>query len=189
PGTMSAPWWRRPWRCTGGLPMGKALRVLAVAVLLLAGRAEAAGRVRLVVMDGVNLEHLVGDDLPAFRFILEHGAVGLANVNTAGGRTAENAAITLSAGSRALGPGANLICRGDEGLTSGRAEEVYSRRTGIAVPAAALVMPDIALIREANAQLLHTVRVGYLADTLLGAGRQVAAVVNADDDEIRRPSA
>ncbi|NLO88118.1 MAG: hypothetical protein GX090_06175 [Firmicutes bacterium] len=169
--------------------MGKALRVLAVAVLLLAGRAEAAGRVRLVVMDGVNLEHLVGDDLPAFRFILEHGAVGLANVNTAGGRTAENAAITLSAGSRALGPGANLICRGDEGLESGRADEVYTRRTGIAVPAAALVMPDIALIREANAQLLHTVRVGYLADTLLGAGRQVAAVVNADDDEIRRPSA
>lgn len=38
--------------------MGRALKGFFLAMLLFSGSASAAGKVRLVVMDGINLEHL-----------------------------------------------------------------------------------------------------------------------------------
>lgn len=169
--------------------MARLVKALFLIALLFAGPVSAQGRVRLVVMDGINLEHLTDSELPNFRFLMEHGAVGLANANTAGGRSQENTALTLGAGSRALGPGAGLVWSRDELMELGLAGDVQLRRTGIIPPPGSLVVPNIAIINEANSQLLHTVRVGYLAETLLAGGRSVAALVNADDWDVNRPAA
>jgi len=169
--------------------MGKALSVLVLIMLLFAGPVSAAGRVRLVVMDGINLEHLDDQNLESFQFLLDQGAVGLANSNTAGGRTPENSAITLGAGSRAVGPGAALILNSNDSFETSQAGEVHARRTGIWPPLGSLVMPSIARVNEANSELLYKVHVGYLADTLAAGGKTVAALVNADGEEVFRPAA
>lgn len=158
-------------------------RVLAAScllLLLLAGPVAAAGSVRLVIMDGINLEHLQHAEYVNFRFLWEHGALGLANANTAGARSRENAVLTLASGSRALGPRAGEIYSGEEELETGAAAAVHARCTGVIPPPGALVLPGIALIAEANADLLHTVPVGCLADSLKTAGKTAAALVNGD---------
>lgn len=168
------------------------VRVLIISILILAvliSPVAAQGKVRLVIMDGINLQHLVSSDLPSFRFLLEHGAVGLANANTAGGRTPENTALTLAAGSRALGPGAGQILGRDDWTESGLAGDVQARRIGTLPPPGSLVMPAIAQVIAANDELMHTVRVGYLAETLGAGGKTVAALVNADTLEASRPAA
>lgn len=169
--------------------MRRALAFLTLIVLVWAGPADAAGQAYLVVMDGINLEHLTDERLDNFRFLLEQGGVGLANAATAGGRTAENAAVTLGAGSRALGPGAGTILHSFDPLEASTAGEVQARRTGVEPPAGSLVMPSIAVINEVNSELMYKVHIGYLADTLAAGGRTVAALVNADGDEIHRPAA
>ncbi|MDD4769677.1 MAG: hypothetical protein PHT52_07770 [Eubacteriales bacterium] len=158
-------------------------RVLAASCLLLlflAGPVSAAGGVRLVIMDGINLEHLQLEEYGNFRFLMEHGALGLANANTAGARSRENAVLTLASGSRALGPGAGEIYGGEEELETGTAAVVHARCTGVSPPPGALVLPGIAVIAEANGDLLHTVRIGCLADSLKAAGKTAAALVNGD---------
>lgn len=174
---------------TGGLPVARFISILVLFLLILVSPVAAQGKVRLVVMDGINLEHLDDPALPNFRFLLEHGAVGLANANTAGGRTPENTAISLGSGSRALGPGAGDIFRGYDAMESGLAGDVHARRTGVTPPPGSLVLPAIAQIIAANGGLLHTVRVGYLAGTLAGNGKTVATLVNGDTNTISRPAA
>lgn len=170
--------------------MGRALKGFFLAMLLFSGSASAAGKVRLVVMDGINLEHLDSKPLVNFRFLLSRGAVGLANANTAGGRTAANAAVTLGAGSRALAPGAGIVLHSSsDHLEASAAGEAHARRTGVLPPPGSLVVPSIARITEANAELSYTVRVGYLADTLTAAGKTTAALVNADGEEMERSAA
>jgi len=167
-------------------------RVLAASLLimiLLAGSASAAGNVRLVIMDGINLEHLQNDKYINFRFLIQHGALGLTNTNTAGGRSRENTALTLGSGSRALGPRAGEIFEADEKLETGTAAEVHARCTGVFAPPGALVLPAIAAISEENAELLHTVRIGYLADSLKAGGITFAALVNGDRKSNHREAA
>lgn len=168
--------------------MRKILAALILIGVLWAGPAEA-GKVRLVVMDGINLQHLGDEGLPNFQFLLEQGAVGLANANTAGGRTLENTAITLGSGSRALGPEAGRVLHGQDSLESSLAGEVHARRTGVVPPPDALVVPGIAKVQEANSELFYTVRIGYLASTLDAGGRTMAALVNADGEDIQRSAA
>lgn len=168
------------------------VRILVLLLLILAvliSPVSAQGKVRLVVMDGINLEHLTDPALTNFRFLLEYGAVGLANANTAGGRTPENTALTLGSGSRALGPGGGYVLHWDDEMESSLAGDVQTRRTGILPPQGSLVVPAIAQIADANADLMHIVQVGYLAATLDAGGRTVAALVNADTHEINRPAA
>lgn len=168
--------------------MRKTLIALIILGLLWAGPVSA-GRVRLVVMDGINLQHLDDAKLINFQFLLSHGAVGLANANTAGGRSSENTAITLGSGSRALGPGAEIVLHSQDSLEASLVGQVHARRTGILPPPGALVVPSIARIQEANSNLLYTVRVGYLAATLAAGGITSAAIVNADGVDIQRSSA
>jgi hypothetical protein len=157
--------------------------------MLLAGSVSAAGNVRLVIMDGINLEHLQNVKFTNFRFLIEHGALGLANANTAGARNRGNTALTLASGSRALGPRAGEIFEAQEKLETGTAAEVHARGTGVFAPPGALVLPAIAAISEANADLLHTVRIGYLADSLKAGGKTFAALVNGDNRANHREAA
>lgn len=160
--------------------MNKVLIAGSIFLLLLVGSVSAAGNLRLVIMDGINLEHLEDEDYINFHTLIEQGALGLANANTAGARTRENSVLTLASGSRALGPGAKDIYSGKEELETGLAAEVHGGCTGVTSPPEALVLPGIALIAEANDKLLHTVSVGYLAQRLTAAGKNVAALVNGD---------
>lgn len=167
-------------------------RVFIASLLILAvlsSPVAAQGKVRLVIMDGINLQHLTDPALPSLRFLLEHGAVGLANANTAGGRSPENSVLTLASGSRALGPGAGKVFCRDDWIEADQAGEVHARRTGVLPPPGSLVMPAIAQIAAANSELLHTVRLGYLTETLRTGGKTVAALVNADTFEANRPAA
>lgn len=168
--------------------MVRRMAAMVLVLTLLMGTASAA-RVRLVVMDGINLEHLQDQRLENFQRLLDEGALGLANANTAGRRTAGNAAITLGAGSRALGPGAETVFHNQDEFEGNLAGTVQQRRTGVSPNPGALVLPNIARIREANSELMHTVQIGYLAQTLAAAGRTTAALVNADDNEANRAAA
>ena len=96
------------------------------------------------------------------------------------GRSPENSVLTLASGSRALGPGAGKVFCRDDWIEADQAGEVHARRTGVLPPPGSLVMPAIAQIAAANSELLHTVRLGYLTETLRTGGKTVAALVNAD---------
>lgn len=160
--------------------MNRVLAASCLLLLLLVGPVSAAGNLRLVIMDGINLEHLQQAEYVNFRFLMEHGALGLANANTAGARSRENAVLTLASGSRALGPGAGDIYSGEEEVDTGTAAAVHARCTGVSPPPEALVLPGIALIFEANSELLHKVPIGFLADSIKAAGKTAAALVNGD---------
>lgn len=158
--------------------MHKALAACCIFLALLISPVFAAGNLRLVIMDGINLQHLQDEELTNFHILMAEGALGLANANTAGARTRENSVLTLASGSRALGPGAEGIYSGQEELETGLAAAVHSARTGISVHPGAFVLPGIAQIAEANDKLLHAVSIGCLADCLTAAGKETAALVN-----------
>ena len=168
--------------------MVRLLAGLLMTLVLLAGPA-AAGNVRLVIMDGVNLEHLDDARLVNIKILLEQGAIGLANANTAGGRSGANSAVTIGAGSRALGPQAEIVLHRDDLFESSFAGDVLARRTGISPPPGSLVLPSIALVINANEALHHRVQVGYLADSLAAGGRTAAVLANADGEELSRAAA
>ena len=161
--------------------MLKTLGAILLILLLLAAPAAAAS-VRLVLMDGINLEHLAPREYGNLHYIVTNGALGLANVNTAGSQSRENAVLTLASGSRALGPGAGGVYPKEAELETGTAAAVHARCTGVSAPPGSLVMPGIALIVDANAQLLHQVRPFYLGLSLAEAGKTVAALVNGDKE-------
>lgn len=165
---------------TDGLSMLRFFVAVLTVILLLTGPVGAAGSLRLVVMDGVNLEHLLPQEYPHFHFLMENGALGLANTITAGGASRENAAVTLGCGSRALGPGAGGIYPLGAELDTGTAAAVHARYTGVSAPPGALVLPGINIVAVANSELLHRVQLGYLADSLREAGKTMAALVNGD---------
>ena len=162
--------------------MAKIIAAVLIILCLLTGSVAAAGSVRLVLMDGINLEHLQDERYGNFHFIINNGALGLANASTAGSHSRENAVLTLACGSRALGPKAGSIYSGNEELETGMASEVHARCTGVRPPTSALVLPAMALITAANADLLHTVRPGYLGDTLTAADKTIAVLVNGSKD-------
>ncbi|MTI94129.1 MAG: hypothetical protein FH749_01375 [Firmicutes bacterium] len=167
------------------------MRRLLFIVLFLSLMLEpaAAARVRLLVMDGVHLEHLVDEDLPHFQHLLDQGSLALVNTNTGGGRNSEHAAVTLGAGSRALGPGAAFAYREDELVEGSLARQVLARRTGILPEPGNLVLVEMAAIHAANEDLPYVVRPGYLATRLREAGFSVAVLANSDGEELFRPSA
>lgn len=156
-------------------------QVILVLVLLLffISPALAGGSVRLLIMDGINLEHLVQGGYPSFAFLLSKGAIGLANANTAGSRSRENIAITLNSGSRALGHGASEIYPVFMELETGNAGDVHARRTGINPPKGSLVMPEVASIAQANSELQHIVTIGLLGEKLTRGGYSAAALVSS----------
>lgn len=172
----------------GRRPMRKAVSLGLLFLFMLAGPA-AAGSVRLVVMDGINLEHLERDRYSSIRFLIDHGALGLANANTAGSRNRDNAVFTLACGSRAFGPGAGAIFAQAEELEETTAAFVHARCTGVSAPAGAFVLPGIAAIASANAELMHRVPLGYLAETLRAGGKTAAALVNGDEQGNYREAA
>lgn len=169
--------------------MHKILAIGCIFLALLVSPVSAAGNLRLVVMDGVNLQHLQDEGYTNFHTLMEEGALGLANANTAGAKTRENSVLTLASGSRALGPGAESIFSAQEELETGLAAAVHSARTGITVPPGALVLPGIAGIAEANDKLLHKVCIGYLAKRLTAAGKEIAALVNGGPGDRYREGA
>lgn len=173
-------WLSEPIRSTAVMSILKRLAFLIPLMLFfLISSVAAGGNVRLLIMDGINLEHIVHGGYPSFAFLLKEGAIGLANAGTAGGRSRENTAITLNSGSRALGHGANEVYPVLMELESGSAGAVHARRTGVYPPAGALVMPEVAAIALANSELQHTVKIGLLGKKLAQAGVSAAALVSS----------
>lgn len=178
-----------PPTSTGGLLMVKKITALTLLLFFVILPSASAARVRLVVLDNFNWEHLAGSGLPGWEQLLREGALGLTNTNTASGRSSEAAAVSLAAGTRARGTGAGSVFHLEEPLEGGVAGEVYARRTGIIPPGASLVMPEIAALTEANKELAYRVEQGYLARVLDEAGRTIAVAANADCDGAFRPAA
>lgn len=145
------------------------------------------GRVFLVLVDKVTLEDLQPADLANFRYLLEHGSVGLMNTNVAGPYGSSAAYLTIGAGTHAMaGEEGGLAFSSEEIFENGTAAQVLHRRTGMGAPAGRVVHPGIAFLQQGNNSLLHRVRVGALGDKLRQAGITTAVLGNADVPGERR---
>lgn len=153
--------------------------------------SSAGGKVMMIVIDRLTLADLSpatpasGDRLPNFRRLMEQGALGLMNCNTAGGAgNPENTYATIGAGARVRAPGTSALgFNAGEILPGGagrQAAEEYRSRTGKDAPRGAVVHLGIARIREQNAGLPYPARPGALGTALRKAGLETAVLGNAD---------
>lgn len=164
-----------------------AVCLLLVLLPMPAGAQTPPRRVRLLVMDGIHFEHMRGYD--NLERLLAQGAVALLNVNTGGNRSPESSAVSIGAGSRALGTGAGLVLEGLEEGEEGLAWQIFQRRAGFIPLPGFLVLPEIRALTDANAQLPYRVEPGFLASRLREGGFKAGALANADTTQPFRPAA
>lgn len=149
-----------------------------------------SGHVVLVCIDRMSVEDLFASNLPTFKYIRTHGALGLMNTNTGGGRSSENAYLSIGTGARALATGA--------GFAAFNVEEMYNRalardefrwRTGVAAPPDGVVHLKVARLINYNANLPYPVQIGALGDALQGRGLTTCVLGNQDWEGERRRQA
>lgn len=146
-------------------------------------QAEQTGSVVLVVTDRMSI-YDINDELTGFNKIINEGAVGLLNNNTAGRITPENAYVTIGAGAHALGNNyGNMAFQRDIKLEDGLAADIYRQRTGITPPEDSIVHLGLARIMQLNSTLPRTIEVGALSRTLHQAGHKTAVFGNTDFDK------
>ncbi|MGB9802179.1 MAG: hypothetical protein ACPLUI_00010, partial [Desulfofundulus sp.] len=137
------------------------------------------GRVVMVTVDRLNLSDL--KYLPHLQQLLEQGALGLMNDNTAGAPTPENTYATIGAGVHiSANDTAALGFNAQEKLDKGIAGQEFYRRTGVIVKPDALVQLGIVRIHKQNKQLPYPARPGALGSALHRAGLKTAVLGNAD---------
>lgn len=188
--------------------------VIGLVVLTLCCHPALATGVDFVVLivDQLSVSDVIYTELPSIRRLCQEGAVGLMNTATAGTTSPENAAVTIGAGARALGPVASaqsfdadtqivaiptlsqgsevfvLASTDSEQFTTNppeTAQLVYERRTGRQLTGR-IVNLSIAEIAAANKALTHRPVPGALGSLLSKAGVRVSYFGNADTDQPRR---
>jgi len=107
---------------------------------------------------------------------LADGALGLMNTNTARYRLADDAYVTVGAGTRARDY-AHYVHQADDTV---HAEAIYRRRMGSGPGGARVVHLGLAPLNRANDGVDHTVVVGALGQALNEAAVPVAVLGNAD---------
>jgi len=141
------------------------------------------GRVVMVIVDRLSIGDLNAVPMPHFRALLQKGALGLMNDNTAGGQIPENTYASIGAGAHIAASGTAAL-----GLNSGEkppagtaaAGEAYRWSTGRKAPAGSLVELGIAGIVRQTAKLPYPAQPGLLGSALHAAGLKTAALGNAD---------
>jgi hypothetical protein len=191
-----------------GSTLKGALAIAAVIVVLTATQARtlAAPAFYVLIVDQLSLEDLLEPGFANLRRLLNEGGLGLMNTATAGATTPENAAVTIGAGSRALGPASAgqafdrdttlavsaVLYSGTETfvpamrdperlqtLSAITAEQVYQRRTGRPVDGTVCNL-SIAEIISANRTSDHGAVPGALGSALAAAGVEIRYFGNAD---------
>lgn len=143
--------------------------------------ASQGGSAVLVVIDRINIEDLAKEDLPGFQRLMEEGAVGLLNSNTAGRIIPENTHVTIGAGSHAMGTGlAGFALKEHIKLDEGLASEIYYQRTGRTAPEDGIVHLGIGRITQMNDALPRSITVGTLGESLRQQGYKTAVLGNSD---------
>jgi len=143
--------------------------------------AAAKPHVVMIVADKIKLDDLRESDLKNFNWITGHGGVALMNTRTSGTMNAENAYMTLGAGSRAVGTlESGAAYAAGEPLENGTAAEILRRNTGYRAKPDNLVLPSIAGIAATNATDDHAIIPGLLGRELHNAGLTTCALGNAD---------
>ena len=165
----------------------------------------------VLIVDQLSVSDIIHTDLPNLRRLLDEGAAGLMNTATAGATSPENAAVTIGAGARALGPAASAQAfdakapiapikgvsqtsevfaqvpfdseRSDLPLAT--AELVYMRRTGRRT-SGEIVNLSIIEILSANRASAYEPVPGSLGSTLLEAGVEISYFGNADTNLPKR---
>lgn len=139
-------------------------------------------KVVMIIVDRMDVKDLGQTSLPNFNSLMEQGAVGLMNCNTAGNNmVSENTYATIGAGSHILATGTSSMGfnAGDK-LESGLAAEEYKRRTGRSVSLNSLVHLGIARIQLQNSSLSYPALPGALGTILHNAGLKTAVFGNSD---------
>jgi hypothetical protein len=191
-----------------------ALVIAAVIVVLTATQARvlAAPVFYVLIVDQLSLEDLLEPEFPGISRLLDEGGLGLMNTATAGATTPENAAVTIGAGSRALGPASAgqafdrdttlalpaVLYSGPETFVpvawsperSARppettAAQVYQRRTGRPMDGKVCNL-SITEINSANRSSNHEAVPGSLGSALAAAGVEVRYYGNADTHTPKR---
>lgn len=140
-------------------------------------------KVILVTIDRTSWEELqqYADQLKNLNSMAQSSAVGLMNTKTAGELVGANTFLTIGASSRLNGgtvggQAFNL----DEEINGRTAEELYQRRTDIAVGQATIVHPNLPAILNANSELRYPAQPGALGQVLHDHGLKTAVLGNAD---------
>lgn len=139
-------------------------------------------KVYMVVIDGLTLEDLNPASHTGFRKLLEQGAQGLMNCNTAGDSSdPESTYITLGAGAHARAVNtAGLGRNAGEEFNGRTAAEELRIRAGINASPKSVVHLGIEMIKKQNAGLPYPLVIGALGTSLHKAGLKTAVVGNAD---------
>jgi len=140
------------------------------------------GKVIMVVVDRLRLEDLDGEGLPNLHWLMEKGALGLMNCNTAGSsQNPGNTYATIGAGSHITAtdaPGFGFSA--SDRFQNGPAATEYENRTGRSAPSEAVVHLGIIRIKKQNAGLPYPAVPGALGTALHSAGFKTAVLGNAD---------
>lgn len=154
------------------------------------GKDRRSGHVVMVCIDRMSVRDLASVNLPNFGFVLEHGAVALMNTNTGGGRSSENAYVTIGAGAHALATEAGYPAfNADELYNRVRASEEFRWRTGLTAPAGSVVHLKAGKLISLNADLPYPVCIGALGDALHGRGLRTCVLGNQDWETEKRRQA
>lgn len=139
-------------------------------------------KVYLVVIDGLTLEDLSNAGHTGFKKLLEQGAQGLMNCNTAGESSdPESAYITLGAGAHAKAVNtAGLGRNAGEEFNGRTAAEELRISTGINASPKSVVHLGVEMIKKQNAGLPYPLVIGALGVSLHKAGLRTAVLGNAD---------
>jgi hypothetical protein len=184
----------------------RVLLALAVTALALSSKpvAVAGPHLYVVIADQLSVTDVIDTDLPNLRRLVEEGAIGLMNTATAGTTTPSNAAVTIGAGARSLGPVATnqafdrdtrVILSGSDSQSAeafapasphmeqlqllDTAEQVYLRRTGKELTGQ-IANLGVTEIVSTNRSLTHAPVPGSLGSALSEAGIRVRYYGNAD---------
>jgi len=137
----------------------------------------------VVAMPRLTWAELRAPDTPALDSFIAHAAVASMSTRTVGPRTdGADAYLTIGSGNRA--DAADPLTAGwssdvGDDTPSGTAGEIYRRRTGIE-PRGEIVALTIAEQVARNRELLYGAVPGSLATALVGSGRKMGVVGNAD---------
>ncbi|OAT85483.1 hypothetical protein [Desulfotomaculum copahuensis] len=144
--------------------------------------AAERGRVVMVIIDRLSIGDLAAASMPHYKALLQRGALGLMNGNTAGGQTPENTCATIGAGAHIAAPGAAALgFDAGETMPDGRtAAKAYRGYTGRPAPAGSLVELGIGRMLHFNQKLPYPNQPGATGAALHAAGLKTAALGNAD---------
>ncbi len=141
-----------------------------------------ADRVYIVVAPGLTWDDVFClQEIRGWDRLLNQGALGNLNTQTAGTANRLEAYLTLSAGSRARWPQADVTAygAGEIPVEEVSAVTLYGQLTG-ENPEGLVLFPLWQLVRLEQNRVLHGVEPGLLADELGKLGLETAVVANAD---------